>query len=80
MWHGVTIIWNERTYQRVAQSPWRRGLVLWEGNEKVGLVAPERPLRRRARAELPADLPPAVGLFVVWLTEMLWERTCQKAF
>ncbi len=80
LWHGVTIIWNERTYQLVAQSPWRRGLVLWEGDEKVGLVAPERPLRRRARAELPADLPPVVRLFVVWLAEMLWKRTYQKAF
>jgi len=80
LWHGVTIIWNERSYQLVARSPWRRGLVLWEGAEKVGLVAPERAFSRKSRAELPAILPPVVGLFVVWLAEMLWKRTYQKAF
>lgn len=80
LWSGVTILWNESTYQLVARSPWRRGLALWREGEKVGLVVPERVFRRGARAELPADLPPVVRLFVIWLAEMLWKRAYQKAF
>jgi len=63
-----------RQYLLRAPSVWRREMVLYDGDAEVGRVAAERAWSRRARADLPKDLPIEFRLFVVWLCFLLWRR------
>jgi hypothetical protein len=68
-----------KRYTLQAESALRRTFVLLEGNRKVGSVSPEGIFTRRAAVDLPAALPMAVRVFVIWLTVILWKRASDGA-
>jgi hypothetical protein len=72
-----------RPYTLKRLSGWRREFGLFEGDTHLGSVAPEGWLTRRARVELPDDLPGWARAFVVWLTLLIVEarlrcRGCRR--
>lgn len=52
---------------------------LYEGAARVGEVRPRHPFTRKAAATLPADLPLAVRVFILWLVVLLWKRAADAA-
>ena len=68
-----------KQYTLKARSIWRRERVLYDGDQEIGAVVPEGLFNRRARVELPDDLPLVLRLFVVWLTMLLWKRDSDAA-
>jgi hypothetical protein len=68
-----------KQYTLKARSIWRRERVLYDGDKEIGAVVPEGLFNRRARVELPDDLPLVLRLFVVWLTMLLWKRDSDVA-
>jgi hypothetical protein len=65
---------NAKTYTLKAWTAFRRAMVLWEDEVVIGKLVPESFLSRRIRVELPVDMPLVLGLFVIWLTMVLWRR------
>ncbi len=62
-------------YELRKESAWRRAFVLTrDGIGTVGSLRPEGAFRKGVLAELPNELPPEVGLFVMWLAVLLWRR------
>lgn len=55
-----------------AESPLRSGYLLLEDGREVGAIRPSGTLRRGATADLPADLPLASGVFLLWAVLLLW--------
>lgn len=62
-------------YELKKESVWRRTFVLTrEGVGKVGQVRPTGWFGRNLVVELPGELPPEIGAFVVWLAVVLRKR------
>ncbi len=59
-------------------SVWRRKGVLYEGEREIGVVAQESIFTRRARVELPEELPLVLRLFVIWLTVPFGKRDAEE--
>ncbi len=57
----------------------RRRFDLYEGEARVGSIAPLNPFTRKATADLPGDLPLAVRVFILWLVLLLWKRAADAA-
>lgn len=57
---------------------WRKYL-LWQGDRQIGSISPESIFTRRARADLPEDLPLPVRVFILWLVVILWKRDSDSA-
>ena len=56
------------------RSAFRRDRLLYYDGREIGFIVAEGPLSRRARIELPDDLPLVLTLFLVWLTLLQWKR------
>lgn len=63
-----------RIYTLEAKRALGRAFRLLEGSRETGSIVPEGILTRRARADLPEELPLAVKVFVIWLTVIMWKR------
>lgn len=74
LFRSFEIEYEGRSFALKAWSAMRRAMVLWEGGIAIGSIAPEGVLTRRARIELPEELPLALKLFLVWLTMLMWKR------
>ena len=57
-----------------AESPLRNDYRLLEGDREVGAIRPSGALRRGITADLPDDLPLAVGVFLLWAVLSLWRQ------
>jgi hypothetical protein len=68
-----------RSYTLRARSPFERTFVLAHGQEAIGSVSPEGIFTRRARADLPLDLPLPLRVFMIWLALILWKRAANAA-
>lgn len=69
-----TLSVEERTYVLKRLSVWRREFGLFADGVRVGSIAPEAWFSRRARIDLPDQMPGWGRAFVVWLTLLLWKR------
>jgi hypothetical protein len=56
-----------------------RKFVLFENNMRIGTISPAGWLGRKAFIDLPAELPPAVQLFLFCLVAFLWRRAADSA-
>jgi hypothetical protein len=63
-----------RQYELKAQSPFGRTFVLQEHGQTIGSICPEHAFTRKAILDLPARIPLAVRIFMVWLVMILWRR------
>jgi hypothetical protein len=63
----------------VRTSVWRETWELRRFGETIGTLSKDGAFRRTSSAELPAEVPLAVRLFVVYVVEVLWERSRQAA-
>jgi hypothetical protein len=66
-------------YRLEAASVGRREFHLLQGGVKVGSVRPDSFLRRSATAQMPAQLPQEVQLFLIFLVLTLWKRAADAA-
>ena len=69
-----TLTVEGRAYTLKRLSAWRREFALCVGDTRLGSVAPEGWLNRRAQVSLPEDMPGWARAFVVWLTLLMWKR------
>jgi hypothetical protein len=53
---------------------WSQAMALFEGGREVGRLRRAGFFRRRVEIELPADLPLALQLFLLWLCNVIWTR------
>ena len=64
-----------RRYELRRESAWGRAFALSrEGDGTVGSIRPEGAFRRGWTAELPEGLPREVGVFIMWLVRVMWNR------
>ncbi len=70
---------EDRLYALSAEDPFGRTLVLMQGTRRLGSVSPERLFSRRARVDLPEDLPLPLRAFMLWLALLLWKRAANAA-
>ena len=68
-----------KTYTLRARSAFRRSFVLLEDDREVGGISPDAIWSHRASANLPADLPMPVQVFLIWLAMLLWKREADSA-
>ena len=66
------ISYGSNHYVLRTRSALRKDRVLYEEDALIGGVFCEGSLNRRARVELPDDLPMLLTMFVVWLTLLQW--------
>ena len=66
-------------YTLKAKDAFRRAFLLLDGDRHIGSVSPEGIFTRRATVDLPAVLPLAVRVFIIWLTLILWKREADSA-
>jgi hypothetical protein len=76
---SFTVVSGAKTYTLRAKQAFRRSFVLLDGDREIGRIAPESAWGRRASANLPADVPLPVQVFLVWLTVLLWKRDSDAA-
>jgi hypothetical protein len=69
-----SIVHGERQYSLKARSALRRGYALFLRGKEIGSIDPEAWFSRRARVDLPDELPLVLKAFVVSLTMLLWKR------
>jgi len=63
-----------RHYQLRARSAFGRKFAFGDGSQVTGSISPVGLFAHRARADLPAHLPLAVQIFILWLAIILWKR------
>ena len=68
------IEYDGKTYMLKALSAFGRAFVLYHDDLAIGTLAPTGFWTRRARVELPEDMPLTLKLFVIWLTLLHWKR------
>jgi hypothetical protein len=56
-----------------------RKFLLFDGSGQLGSISPESIFTRRARVDLPADLPLPVRVFMIWLVVIFWKRSSDSA-
>jgi hypothetical protein len=61
-------------YELKAESPLGRTFVLQEYGQSIGSIYPDHAFTRKAIVDLPANIPLAVRIFMVWLVMILWRR------
>jgi hypothetical protein len=74
-----TVQHEGKTYTLKAESAFRRTFLLLEDNQQVGSIAPAGMFTRKARVDLPDELPLPIKLFLLWLTVILWKRDSEAA-
>ncbi len=68
------IEFGPKHYVLSPRSAFRRDRLLYDDGQEIGVIAAEGPMSRRARIELPDDLPLVLTLFLAWLTLLQWKR------
>jgi len=68
---------SEYTLERT--SWWRREFGVFNGGRRVGTIAPDSWMARRATANLPETMPIWLQAFFVWLTALMWKRGAEAA-
>lgn len=71
--------WEGQRYELRAAHPFWREFRLYQGGVPVGVIAPVSVLRRSAIAQLPAEIPLPVRLFIAFLVVVLWKRQSDAA-
>jgi hypothetical protein len=66
-------------YELKAESPFLRQFILQERGLIIGAISPNHAFTRRAIAELPANIPLPIRLFMIWLVLLLWRRNEQAS-
>ena len=61
-----------------AKSVFGRTFVLLDGGAEIGRIAPEGIFTRKARIDLPDDVPLPVQVFMFWLVVILWRRSARS--
>lgn len=72
----VTI--TDRRFTLRPARPLSRRFVLLHGSREKGSIEPEGALSRKARIDLPSDLPQAVRIFLSFLVMALWKRVASS--
>ena len=67
------------TYTLRPRSVLGRTFVLLDGEREVGSITPAGLWSRRANVDLPARIPLAVQVFLIWLTVLMWKREAEAA-
>ena len=67
------------TYSLIPRSMFGRSFQLVDHAGVVGTLSPRGLFSRRMTIDLPAGLPLAVRVFIVWLTVILWKRDSDAA-
>ncbi len=67
----------EYTLERI--SWWRREFGVFSGGRRLGTIAPESWLTRRAIVNLPETMPVWLQAFFAWLTALMWKRDADAA-
>lgn len=70
--------YEEQTLVLQALSPFRRTFGLYDGDSLIGTIQPEHWFSRKARINLPEDMPIPVKLFAFWLAALQWRRQAQQ--
>ena len=70
---------GEKRYTLRAESVFGRAFVLLDGTKVLGSVSPEGLFSRRARADISAELPLPLRIFILWLALLLWRRAANSA-
>ena len=68
------ISYGSKHYVLRRRSAFRGDRVLYEEDALIGGVFSEGSLNRRARVDLPDELPMLLTMFMVWLTLLQWKR------
>jgi hypothetical protein len=74
-----TLTHNGVEYALERVSWWRREFAVFSGGRRVGTIAPESWVARRAVVKLPETMPVWLQAFVVWLTALMWKRDADAA-
>lgn len=72
--HLFEVAYNSQRFILKRESVWRREFGLYDGATRIGTLAPESVWSRTAVVDLPALLPLAVRVFMIWLMLLLWRR------
>jgi hypothetical protein len=79
-WSGRWVVeTGDREYELVKRSWLSRSFELRSGDQAVGSVHPKGVFSGKAAVHLPAELPPAVQVFVVAVVLTLWRRESAAA-
>jgi hypothetical protein len=70
---------GSKTHTLRAQSMFRRSFALLEGDREIGAITRDGVWSRHASANLPADMPLPVQVFLIWLAVLLWKRESDAA-
>ena len=65
---------GSRSFTLRKESLWSRRFGLFEGNQRVGGVAPAGMFTRRTLIDLPREWPAPIQTFVFWLALVIWNR------
>jgi hypothetical protein len=70
---------NGTAYTLRKPSAFRRRFYMFSGEQQIGEIAPVNAFSRRARINLPDDIPLAEQLFIFWLALLMWKRRAAAA-
>jgi hypothetical protein len=56
------------------ESAFRRGFLVFENAMPLGFISPAGVLTRKAKVELPEELPLYLRVFIIWLVMTTWKR------
>jgi hypothetical protein len=73
------IEFGQERYVLSPRSAFRQDRLLYHEGREMGSIVAEGPLSRRARIQLPDDLPLVLILFLLWLTLLQWKREADAA-
>src|SRR5262244_1926475 len=79
VFRSFAVDYNGRRFTLEAESAFRRKFVLKDGEERIGSIFPEGALTRKCIVDLPANIPLAVRVFMIWLVIILWKRESDGA-
>jgi hypothetical protein len=73
------INYDEHAFILKSKSIFTRAFELWKDDTVVGTILPQSAFSRKIDADLPADLPLAVQVFILWLVILLWKRAASSS-
>ena len=74
MLRSFEVTHDGRTYTLKAASPFERRFLLRRAGRVLGSIAPQHIFTRKARIDLPEDLPLELRVFLTWLVILLWKH------
>jgi hypothetical protein len=71
---SFTVQHEGKTYILKVESAFRQSFLLLENDRQIGSISPVSMFTRKARVDLPEELPLPIKVFLLWLTVILWKR------